>query len=216
MCLVLSQKAAESFRLEGYPEEKIFYLPNGVDIDRYKPGVRPATFRVIFSGALIRRKGIHLLLEAWHRLALKDAELWLIGSVHDEAKPYLQQFWRDNIKLVGFVRDAEKHLAQGSIYVFPSELEGQAKTVNEAAACGLPIITTRESGDIVNDGIEGIIIPPNDLGALTAAILHLYEHPELVERMGAAARRRVVEHFTWDQNRERLLDAYGLVMRRSR
>jgi glycosyltransferase involved in cell wall biosynthesis len=68
----------------------------------------------------------------------------------------------------------------------------------------------------VNDGIEGIIIPPNDLDALTAAILHLYEHPEIVERMGAAARARVVEHFTWEQNRERLLDAYDLVMRRAR
>jgi glycosyltransferase involved in cell wall biosynthesis len=216
LCLVFSQKAAESFRLEGYPEEKIFYLPNGVDIDRYKPGARPPTFRVLFSGALIKRKGIHLVLEAWHRLALKDAELWLIGSVHEEAKPYLQQFWRDNIKLVGFVRDVETHLAQGSIYVFPSELEGNAKTVNEAAACGLPVITTREAGDVVNDGVEGVIIPPNDVEALMAAILHLYEHPEIVERMSVAARRRVVEHFTWEHCRERLLSAYDLVMRRAR
>ena len=214
--LVFSQKAAESFRSQGFPEEKLFYLPNGVDPERYKPGVRPSTFRVIFSGALIKRKGIHVLLEAWHRLALKNAELWLIGTLHDEAKPYLQRFWRDNINLIGFVRDVENYLAQGTIYVFPSELEGNAKTVNEAASCGLPVITTREAGDVVNDGIEGLIIPPKDVEALMAAILHLYEHPEIVERMSVAARQRVVENFTWDHCRERLLAAYDLVMRKTR
>jgi glycosyltransferase involved in cell wall biosynthesis len=216
MFLVFSQKAAESFRVQGFPEEKLFYLPNGVDVDRFRPGTRPATFRVIFSGALIKRKGIHLLLEAWHRLALKDAELWLVGTAHEEARPFLREFWRDNIKLVGFVRDVENYLAQGTIYVFPSELEGNAKTVNEAAACGLPVITTREAGDVVNDGVEGLIIPPKDVEALSAAILHLYEHPEIVARMGTAARQRVVENFTWDHCRERLLSAYDRVMRRTR
>jgi len=216
MFLVFSQKAADSFRMQGFPEEKLFYLPNGVDTERYKPGVRPDKFRVVFSGALIKRKGIHLVLEAWHRLALKNAELWLIGTVHDEAKPYLQQFWRDNINLVGFVRDVENYLAQGTIYVFPSELEGNAKTVNEAASCGLPVITTREAGDVVNDGIEGLIIPPKDADALMAAIQHLYDHPEIVERMSVAARQRVVEHFRWEHCRERLLSAYDTVMRKAR
>ncbi len=89
LLIVFSEKAAESFRRRGFPEEKLFYLPRGVDIERFQPGPRPEIFRVIFSGALIERKGIHLLLEAWHRLALKNAELWLIGTVHDEAKPHL-------------------------------------------------------------------------------------------------------------------------------
>ena len=85
---------------QGFAEEKLFYLPNGVDVDRFKPGVRPSIFRAIFSGALIERKGIHTVLEAWHRLDLKNAELWLIGTVHDEARPHLKKFWRENIKVV--------------------------------------------------------------------------------------------------------------------
>ncbi|MEY2531796.1 MAG: hypothetical protein QOI96_1881 [Verrucomicrobiota bacterium] len=215
LLLVFSRKAAESFRVQGFAEEKLFYLPNGVDVERFKPGARPPIFRAIFSGALIERKGIHVVLEAWHRLNLKEAELWLVGSVHDEAKPYLEKFWRDNIKVMGFKRDVEKYLSQGTIYVFPSQLEGNAKTVNEAAACGLPIITTRESGDVVNDGVEGMIVPPGNVEAVMTAILDLYNHPETVERMSIAARRRVVENFTWDHCRSRLLHAYEIVMQRT-
>ncbi|MEY2542354.1 MAG: hypothetical protein QOI22_1956 [Verrucomicrobiota bacterium] len=214
LLLVFSRKAAESFRVQGFAEEKLFYLPNGVDVERFKPGARPPIFRAIFSGALIERKGIHVVLEAWHRLNLKEAELWLVGSVHDEAKPYLEKFWRDNIKVMGFKRDVEKYLSQGTIYIFPSQLEGNAKTVNEAAACGLPIITTRESGDVVNDGVEGMIVPPGNVEAVMTAILDLYNHPETVERMSIAARRRVVENFTWDHCRSRLLHAYEVVMQR--
>src|SRR5947207_13750819 len=79
MLFVLSQKAADTFRVQGFSEEKLYYLPRGVDVERFKPGPRPPIFRAVFSGALIERKGIHHLLEAWHRLDLKDAELWLVG-----------------------------------------------------------------------------------------------------------------------------------------
>src|ERR1700704_4879382 len=216
MLFVLSQKAADTFRVQGFPEDKLYYLPRGVDVERFKPGPRPPLFRAIFSGALIERKGIHHLLEAWHRLDLKDAELWLVGSVHDEAKPHLKKFWRDNIKIVGFVRDVENFLNQGTVHVFPSQCEGSAKVTYEAAACGLPQITTREAGDVVTDGVEGILVSPGNVGELASAILELYRHPETVERMGAAARRRVVENFTWDHFRARLLGAYELTMQMAR
>ncbi|HVF70635.1 MAG TPA: glycosyltransferase [Chthoniobacterales bacterium] len=211
--VVLSQKAADTFRVQGFPEDKLYYLPRGVDVERFKPGPRPPIFRAVFSGALIERKGIHHLLEAWHRLDLKDAELWLVGSVHDEAKPHLKKFWRDNIRVVGFKRDVENYLSQGTVHVFPSQCEGSAKVVYEAAACGLPHITTREAGDVVNNGVEGIIIQPGNVGDLAAAILELYRHPEKVERMGIAARRRVVDNFTWDHFRTRLLIAYEIAMK---
>ena len=214
LVVVLSEKAAESFRAANFPDEKMFYLPRGVDVDRFKPPPepdgrkRPSIFRAVFSGALIERKGIHHLLEAWHRLNLRDAELWLLGSVHDEAKPHLKKFWRDNIRVLGFKRDLENYLNQGSVYVFPSRLEGSAKTIYEAAASGLPMITTREAGDVVRDGVEGIIVQPGDVDAIAAAIEHLHRHPEIVASMGAAARQRVVENFTWDHYRSRLLNAY--------
>jgi glycosyltransferase involved in cell wall biosynthesis len=216
LVVVLSEKAAETFRVRNFPEKKLFYLPRGVDIERFKPGKRPLIFRAIFSGALIERKGIHHLLEAWHRLNLKDAELWLVGAVHEEAKPHLKNFWRDNIRTVGFVRDPENYLNQGTVYVFPSQWEGSAKTVYEAAACGLPAITTREAGDVIRDGVEGMIIQPGDVDAIAAGLEHLYQHPEIVERMGAAARQRVVENFTWNHYRTRLLGAYEAALQMAR
>jgi glycosyltransferase involved in cell wall biosynthesis len=212
LLLVLSERAADTFRACGFADEKLYYLPRGVDIERFKPGTRPPVFRAIFSGALIERKGIQHLLEAWHRLNLKNAELWLLGSVHEEAKVYLKKFWRDNIRQIGFARAVEKYLVQCSIHVFPSQLEGSAKVTYEAAACGLPQVLTREAGDVVRDGIDGIIVPPGDVNGIAAAIEHLYRHPEIVEEMGAAARKRVVENFTWDHFRERLLGAYEQAM----
>ncbi len=216
LLVVLSERAADTFRAQGFPEEKLYYLPRGVDVQRFTPGEKPPIFRAIFSGALIERKGIHFLLEAWHRLNLKNAELWLVGSVHDEAKPHLQKFWRNNIRVVGFARDVENYLRQGTVHVFPSQLEGSAKVTYEAAACGLPQITTREAGDVVVDNVEGIIIPPANVDRLAEAILHLYEHPEIVERMSKAARERVVKNFTWDHFRTRLLIGYQRAMEMKR
>ena len=208
LIVVLSEKAAETFRVRGFSDQKLYYLPRGVDTERFRPGKRPDKFRAIFTGALIERKGIHHLLEAWARLDLPDSELWLVGTVHEEAKPHLTRYWRDNIKVIGFARDLENYLNQSTIYVFPSQWEGSAKTVYEAAACGLPSITTREAGDVVRDGVEGIIVNPGDVPAIAAAIRRLYDDPALVVRMSEAARNRVVENFTWDHYRERLLLAY--------
>ena len=216
LLIVLSETAADTFRVQGFSEEKLFYLPRGVDVERFQPGKRPAKFRAIFSGALIKRKGIHHLLEAWDRLKLADAELWLVGSVHEEAKPFLRQFWRHNIRVIGFVRDPENYLNQATVHIFPSQLEGSAKVTYEAAACALPQITTREAGDVVRDGIEGIIVKPGDVDAIAEGIEKLYRDPALVERVGHAARKRMVENFTWDHFRTRLLDAYAVAMRRGR
>jgi glycosyltransferase involved in cell wall biosynthesis len=111
------------------------------------------------------------------------------------------------------VRDPENYLSQSTVHVFPSQWEGSAKVTYEAAACALPQITTREAGDVVRDGVEGFIVQAGDVGAIASRLEHLYRHPEVVERMGKAARRRIVENFTWDHFRTRLLDGYELAMR---
>ena len=103
----------------------------------------------------------------------------------------------------------------GSVHVFPSSLEGSAKTTYEAAACALAQITTRESGDVVIDGVSGLVIPSDDVDALAAAIQFLYDRPDLVRKYGLAGRERVQQQFTWDHFRERVLAAYRLAMDRA-
>jgi glycosyltransferase involved in cell wall biosynthesis len=213
LILVESEKAADSFRVLGYPNEKLYSMPQGVDVNRFQPGETPPLFRAVFAGALIKRKGVHMLIDAWKKLKLPNAELWLAGHPHDEIKPYLHDL-PNNVKVLGFTKDVENVYRAGSVHIFPSSLEGSAKTTYEAAACGLAQITTREAGDVVVDGLNGLIIQPNDVDALASAIRQLYDRPDLVRSYGAAGRKRVVQQFTWDHFRERVLGAYRLVMAR--
>ncbi len=103
---------------------------------------------------------------------------------------------------------------RASIHIFPSTCEGSAKVTYDAAACGLAQITTREAGDVVIDGLNGKVIPCGDKGALAEAIKAFYDDPQLVKTMGAAARERVVQNFTWEHYQERLLGAYDFAMRK--
>src|SRR6266481_2724100 len=104
LILVLSEKAAETFRVLGTPDHKLFRMSRGVDVERFRPGESPLVFRALFVGALIKRKGVPLLLEAWKRLGLENAELWLAGYAHAEIKPLLE-YLPNNVKLLGFVEN---------------------------------------------------------------------------------------------------------------
>ena len=214
LLLVESEKAADSFRVLGYPNEKLYSMPQGVDVNRFQPGPPPPLFRAVFVGALIKRKGVHILVEAWKKLKLPNAELWLAGYPHEEIKPYLVDL-PASVKVLGFRSDVENVFRAGCVHIFPSSLEGSAKTTYEAAACALAQITTREAGDVVVDGLNGLVIPPNDVDALASAIQLLYDQPELVRQYGATGRKRVLEQFTWDHFRDRVLAAYRLVMGRA-
>jgi glycosyltransferase involved in cell wall biosynthesis len=214
LILVYSERARETFLAAGVAPEKLFYIPLATDIERFTPGEAPAMFRAVYVGAMIKRKGVHHLLEAWHMLNLPDAELVLVGAIHDEIKPYLREFGGANVRVVGFASKPEDYYRSASVHVFPSTCEGSAKVTYDAAACGLAQITTRESGDVVIDDVNGLVVPANDPKALAAAIKRLHDDRELVARFGVAARQRVVENFTWDKFREHLLEAYQVALSR--
>ena len=152
------------------------------------------------------------MLQAWHRLNLPNAELVLVGHVHEEIEPFLTKYARDNVRVVGKTGRVEDHYRSATVHIFPSQCEGCAKTTCEAAACGLPQITTRESGDVVVDGLNGLNVPVNDLDALCAAIERLYRHPESLPPMRQAARTRALEHFSWNSYRARLREGYRRAM----
>ncbi len=210
LILVPSRKAAETFLAAGLPEERLHYVARGVDPARYSPGEPPAdVFRLIFVGALIKRKGVHHLLEAWKRLGLKNAELVLVGSLHEEIKPLLASLATGSVRHLGFSSRVQDELRRSTAFVFPTECEGFAKVTLEAAACALPIITTAESGDAVVHGHNGLIIPPNDVEALAAAIQHFYDHRDELPAMGRRGRERVLHALTWDHYRARLLHGYA-------
>lgn len=207
--LVLSQKAEETFLAAGVPAEKLFRHQRGVNAERFTPAeLPPEKFVAVFVGALIKRKGVHHLLDVWRRLKLPDAELHLAGTIHDEIRPLLGENGADGIYTVGFTQNIADFYRKGAVHVFPSECEGSAKCTYEAAACGLPQITTREAGDVVQHELNGLIIPPNDPDSLAAALQRLHADRDLGLRLGRAGRQRVVENFTWGHFAQRLEQAW--------
>lgn len=212
--LVLSEKARETFLVAGVPAEKLHLHQRGVDVERFKPALEPPKkFTAVFVGSLIQRKGVDHLIRVWHRLALPDAELVLVGSVHSPIDSVLREWPSSSIRVAGFVSRVEDAYRAATVHIFPSECEGSAKCTYEAAACGLPQITTREAGDVVQHDVNGLIIPPNDPDALAEAILKLHHDRELCTRLGAAGRQRVVENFTWAHFRARLMEAYAALLK---
>ena len=209
--LMPSETSAWTFRTAGIRDNKLHYVGRGVDVAKYHPAERPPeTFRLGFVGALIRRKGVHHLLEAWKKLNLRDAELILVGSVHPEIKPVLGALATSSVKVIGFTSSVQDELRRCAAFVFPSECEGFAKATLEAAACGLPLIATRESGDAIINGETGLAIPPNNVDALAAAIEHASRNRDALAAMGRNARRLVERQFTWDHYRDRVLAGYRL------
>jgi glycosyltransferase involved in cell wall biosynthesis len=214
LILVFSEAARQTFLDVGFNERRLFYVAQGVNLEEYPVGSPPDHFRMIFVGSLIKRKGVHHLLRVWKRLALRDAELVIVGGLTSELEPYVKEFDSPTVTFKGFVENVAAELGRSTAFVFPSESEGSAKVNYEAAACGLAQITTRESGDVVIDGFNGQIIPPNDPDALAEAILNFYNNPDQLRVMGENGRKRVAENFTWEHYRRRLAEAYRIVMRR--
>ncbi|WP_048055634.1 glycosyltransferase family 4 protein [Methanotorris igneus] len=207
-----SEFVKKSLINEGIDENKIFVVPFGVDVGRFKPIEKDhfGTFKVAFSGNVNNRKGILYLIQAWKELNLKNAELNLYGIVYPEVRKYLKNANKYNIKLYGFVKNIELELPKNHIYVFPSLLEGSAKSIYEALACGLPVITTENSGSVVEDGKDGFIIPVQNVEAIKEKILFFYENRNEIVKFGKNARKKA-EKYTWENYGKKVNEIYELV-----
>jgi glycosyltransferase involved in cell wall biosynthesis len=200
----------------GIDAKKVIEIPFGVDSARFRPAfsVPAQPFRFAFSGGVSRRKGVDTLLRAWEALALPDAELHLYGRVREDVKGQLAA--ARSVVCHGHVY-LPAELPMNHVFVFPSTLEGSAKSVYEALACALPVITTEESGSVVRDGVDGFIVPSCDVDALVDKMRRLYDDTALRARMAASARARAME-FTWDRYARAVVSAYSacILMKRGR
>ncbi len=207
-----SEFTRNTFLARGFPAGKLALLPRGVDTVRFRPPemARPERpFRVVFFGPLGVRKGARILLDAWSKLKLPDAQLFMLGSIQSDLRPVVERYAAADptIHLEGFVKDYVRYYHEASVFVLPSLSEGSAKVTYEAMACGLPVIVTPNAGSVARDGEDGFIIPPRDSRALQEKLLLLYDDPALRKTMGRNARKRI-EMFTWNAHREMLLAIY--------
>jgi len=190
----------------GINSEKITVIPYGSPIDYFQPQPKADNnFRALFVGRVSPRKGVHYLLQAWQELQLPDAELLFVGS-NLFPEGWLDQY-QDLFRHIPSVPHASlnQYYSSGSVFVFPSLVEGFGLVLLEAMACGIPVISTPNTAgpDILTDGIEGFIIPIRDVEALKEKLEWCYRHPQELAEMGQAARRKA-EQLTWDLYRQKL------------
>lgn len=210
--MVLSEYAKRTLVKEGIEAEKIFVNPCGVDLDEFYPGVKEdKTFRVIQCGGLVPRKGVHYLVQAFHELNLPESELWLIGAGADSSplKGLFSSYQSDRIIFKGAFpqRALCKQYQQGSVFVLNSISDGFGMVVSQAMASGLPVIVTENVGaaDLIEDGVNGYVIPIRNPDTLKERLVYLYENPDILAELSQNALHTVRHGNTWQDYGERLV-----------
>jgi glycosyltransferase involved in cell wall biosynthesis len=202
----------ESLVRVGVSRKRIAIIPFGVDTKRFRPvdkGERP--FRVAFSGNVNNRKGIPDLVSAWKGIALPKSELHLYGRVYPETRECLRDAAKHRIIIHGFC-ETSRDLPKNHLFVFPTLMEGSAKSTYEALACGLPVITTRNAGSVVRNGREGMIIEARDEKALEKGIERYASDRKMLKRHAEAARKRAIG-YTWERYASAVVDEYERMRR---
>lgn len=199
--------ARASFVQRGVPADKLLVAPYGVQLAHYSPAPRPpATFRVLYCGAVSAQKGVHYLLEA---CAAIDVELWLVGPVLAELAPLVARHRSPRLRVFG--RQPGSALPdlyrRCSAFCLPSIQDGMGLVLLQAMASGLPIVATGHTGapDLIESGREGFVVPIRDVAAIARALLLLRDDPQRCQAMGAAAAQRAAHGFAWHDYGERVM-----------
>ncbi len=202
----------KTFVDRGIAPAKLVKIPYGVDTRMFRPATKEDdVFRVIYVGIMNLRKGIPYLLEAIAPLKLPRFELWLVGPVSDDARPFLSRY-EGCYRMVGYVSRHElyRYYSQASVFVLASVEEGLATVIAQAMACGIPVIATANTGaeDLITNGVEGFIVPVRDVESIRERVLYLYTEPDVARSMGRAALRRVELLGGWDKYGEAVVECY--------
>jgi glycosyltransferase involved in cell wall biosynthesis len=172
---VASRYTWESFLEQGYPEARLSLFPFVPD-PRFQPQQTPAeadTFDIVFSGRLTVDKGIPLLVDAVRRLAHKDLRLVLVGGWSSRGmRRFLQDAIARDPRISVGPGDPLPRLRRARLCVHPSYEDGLAYAPVEAIACGVPALVSEDTGmrDLIDPGVNGLILPTGDLAALSEAI----------------------------------------------
>lgn len=204
--------------------QDVTIIHNGVDVEAFAPvqatQQRRSTRTVLAAaGRFSSEKGFDRLIEAAAQLvrAGRDVEIHLAGSGSHEARyrDLAQQHGiADHLTLAGPVNDIHSFYAAADIFILPSLSEGLPLTLLEAMATARPVVATRVGGipEVVTDGVDGLLVPSDDINALAAALDRLITNHDLAAQLAAAGRRRVVADFDLDRTIDRLVAFYRALM----
>jgi glycosyltransferase involved in cell wall biosynthesis len=214
--IALSEYAKETYVHHGFPKERIFVAPLGIDLRRFQATRPPSEGRFTFllmahvTGTTGVLKGLQYLLRAWSELQLKNGQLQVCGDIGPEAQQLIRRYGGKvkGVEFTGAVSNPEAYYQNSSVFVLPSLAEGLPKVVLEAMACGRPVITTHILKPVVREGMDGFYVPMRDVEALKERMIYFYQHREEVARMGANASERA-RSFTWERFSQQIADLFA-------
>jgi glycosyltransferase involved in cell wall biosynthesis len=206
-----------TFTDRGVPPEKLVYALYGVDVKRFTPRLHPSgnePFRVICPSGVNLRKGARVLMEAWRKLGWKDAELHWIGGPSRETAHLFDSLpasvrmhaWMTHLDLAALYQRCDA-------FVLPSFEEGFARVMLEAAASGLALIVTPNTGaeDFLTEAVEGWLIPAGEVDALCNALEEARNDRNSTFKRGQAAAARAKE-FTWEAYGRQVVANYARIL----
>lgn len=229
--IAVSQHTADHIvHEEGAPAEKVHVALNGIDFSRVKVSDRDAPARLrrewcsegahvlVVPGRLHPEKGQTYFFQALPviRRRLARPVVALVAGAGPFEAAYREAVrslgCEDIVRFLGFRRDIPDVIAAADLVVLPSMAEAFGLVVAEALYLGRPIVATHVGGipEMVEDGIDGVLVPPADSKALADAIVRLLGDPERRRLMASAGRDRVRERFSF----EKMMRAYEQVYER--
>ncbi|MBI3932435.1 MAG: glycosyltransferase family 4 protein [Acidobacteria bacterium] len=226
--VAMSRRIREEFVASGVPEERVAYVPHGVDTTRFRPAspeerraVRrrlgwPETGEIVtYTGRLLRGKGLETLVDAFAAVAARRprARLVLVGSgagqvlsVEDELRERVRQAGLGGVVVFTGRVDAVEDCLRGSdVFAFPSVFEALGISLVEAAACGLACVGSRTGGivDVIEEGRSGLLVAPGDTAGLSGALEALLSDEARRAALGERGRAVALGRFDFADSVER-------------
>lgn len=213
-------------KARGYPEEKIVQHYIGVDTNKFKPAPRLGDCGryILCVGRHTSKKGIDDLLKAWGRIASSHPDVQLVQVGGGPSTQKLKDLASEcgiasRVTWLGPRGHSEvlELMQQAEVFCLPSKTapDGDSEALgivfNEAAACGIPVVSTRHGGipEAVQDGTTGLLVKEGDFCELAERLSQVLSNPELRLSMGHSARQLALERFNLTTQSKRLESIYS-------
>lgn len=204
---------------------KVVTIHKGHNLDWYdKPqanlsefGITRKDFTLICAVNARPSKGIPVMLDAVNQLSdLENLHLLLVGkNMEAYSSQIAENKMGDRIHLAGYRYDAPELIAASDILVQPSiSGEGLPRAVMESMGYGTPTVITTTGGgkEVVEDGVDGFVVPTNDSRAIARRVRELYENPEQLERMGRLCREKIANEFSCQRSTDLYLEYFASLL----
>jgi glycosyltransferase involved in cell wall biosynthesis len=214
--IAVSDSTRQAMIKMGIPGHLITVIHNGVESERFRPGVKSSSLRILFLGRLRRYKSVDVIIRAMPIILQQIPEIHLdivgSGPMAKELQSLVEKLgMSDRIHFHGFVSEMDKleFLRQAHIAIQPSMKEGWGLTVLEANACGTPVIAANVPGliDSVIDGETGILVPHGDPAMLAHEVVALLTDVKRYQRISQAA-VEWARRFNWKQSARSCLELF--------